>query len=120
MCVKPNSNMVRCPVRTIEKYLNLLPLVGVKPNLYLQSLKKTKPHCWYSTVPVGINSIRKVVGEMLKNAGLDGYFTNHSLRRTCATQLFQAGQDVKLVKEITGHVSDSVYKYQITSDAQKK
>ena len=56
---------------------------------------------------------------MLKNAGLDGYFTNHSLHRTCATRLFQAGQDVKLVKEITGHVSDAVHKYQNTSDEQQ-
>ena len=56
---------------------------------------------------------------MLKNAGLDGYFTNHSLRRTCATRLFQGGAPVKLVKEITGHISDAVNKYQVTSDQQK-
>ena len=106
-------------MRLIEKYINLLPKNGVKPNFYLQSLKKPRPNLWYSTVPVGINSIRKVVGELLKEAGLDGYFTNHSPRRTCATRLFQAGQDVKIVKEITGDISDSVYKYQTTSDAQK-
>ena len=56
---------------------------------------------------------------MLKNAGLDGYFTNHSLRRTCVTRLFQTGTDVKLIKEITGHVSDSVHKYQTTSSDQR-
>ena len=60
-----------------------------------------------------------MVGELLKQAGLEGYFTNHSLRRTCATRLFQAGQDVKIPKEIMGYISDSVYKYQTTSDAQK-
>ena len=117
--VKPNTNPQRCPIRLVEKYINLLPLTGSKPNFYLQSLKKVRPNCWYSSVPVRINSIRKVVGELLKEAGLDGYFTYHSLRCTCATRLFQAGTNVKLVKEVTGHVSDSVYKYQTTSDAQK-
>ena len=117
--VKPNSSWERCPVRIVQKYLNLLPKIGVKANLYLQSLKKPRPNCWYSTVPVGINKIRGVVSELLHNAGLDGYFTNHSLRRTCATRLFQAGQSVKLVKEVTGHVSDAVHKYQTTSDEQR-
>ena len=74
---------------------------------------------WYSTHAVGINIIRKVVSLMLPDAGLNGFFTNHSLRRTCATRLFQAGQSSKLVKEITGHISDAVNKYQETSDQQR-
>ena len=117
--IKPSVNMNRCPVRLVEKYMNLLPVWGSKQNFYVQSLKKPKPFCWYSTMPVGINNVRKVIGRLLKDAGLDGYFTNHSLRRTCATRLFQAGTSSKLVKEITGHVSDAVNKYQSTSDAQR-
>ena len=118
--VKPNSNWQRCPVRIVEKYLRLLPFeCNAKKNLYLQSLKKPRPYCWYSTMPVGINKVRKVVSSMLKQARLDGFFTNHSLHRTCATRLFQAGESVKVVKEITGHISDAVHKYQTTSDAQK-
>ena len=56
---------------------------------------------------------------MLKHAGLDGFFTNHSLRWTTAMRLFQAGQNLKLIKEVTGHVSDAVEKYEITSDKQR-
>ena len=63
--------------------------------------------------------MRGVVSKMLKEARLDGYFTNHSLHRTCATRLFQAGQSEKVVKEITGHISDAVNKYQVTSDKQR-
>ena len=33
--------------------------------------------------------------------------------------MFQAGQNVKLIKEITGHVSNAVEKYEITSDQQR-
>ena len=79
--IKPNSNINRCPVRIIEKYIKLLPTTGVKPNLYLRSLKFTKPTVWYCETPLGINKVRSVVSEMLKDAGLDGYFTNHSPRR---------------------------------------
>ena len=117
--VKPNVNLNHCPVRLVEKYINLLPSWGTKPNFYMQSLRKAKPFCWYLVMPVGINSVRKVITRLLKDAGLDGYFTNHSLRRTCAKRLFQAGTSSKLVKEITGHVSDAVHKYQTTSDAQR-
>ena len=117
--VKPSSNLLRCPVPLIEKHMKLLPQTGCKLNLYLQTLRRTKPNCWYSTVPVGINSIRKVVASLLKDAGLDGYLTNHSLRCTCATRLFQAGESTKLVKEVTGHVLDAVEKYQETSEEQR-
>ena len=62
----------------------------------------------------------KVVGQLLKNAKLDGYFTNHSLRRTVTTRLFQTGVDQKIMKEFTGHVSDAIDKYQIMSNDQKE
>ena len=37
--IKPNKNVKRCPVRIVQKYLNLLPRGGSKPNLYLHSMK---------------------------------------------------------------------------------
>ena len=61
-----------------------------------------------------------MVSKLLKSAQLDGYFTNHSLRRTSASRLFQAGADTKLIREITGHASDAIAKYQITSNQQKR
>ena len=36
------------------------------------------------------------------------------------TRLFQAGVDRKLVKEYSGHRSDALDQYQITSDKQKQ
>ena len=117
--IKPSKNVNRCPVRIVGKYLSLLPKSCTKTNLYLHSLKRPQPTCWFSTNPLGINKVRKVVGDMLKNAGLNGFFTNHSLRRTAATRLFRAGKNVKLIKEITGHVSNAVEKHEITSDEQR-
>ena len=117
--IKPNKNVKRCPVRLVGKYLSLLPKKGSKPNLYLHSMKRPTPHCWYNTCPLGINKVRSAVSQMLKDAGLNGFFMNHSLCRTAATRLFRAGKEVKLVKEITGHVSNAVEKYEITSDQQQ-
>ena len=42
------------------------------------------------------------------------------MRRTGGTRLFQAGVDRKLVKEATGHTSDSIDVYQITSENQRQ
>ena len=68
---------------------------------------------------VVLNTLKKTVSELLKNAKLDGFFINHSLRRSSATHLFQAGVDKKIIREITGHRSDTLDKYSVTSDAQK-
>ena len=84
----PTENVVRCPVRLIDKYISLCPEVTMnskKANFYLRSLEKPYPAQWYSTQPVGKNTLSKVIAKMLKSGNLDGYFTNHSLRRTSAT-----------------------------------
>ena len=116
----PSQNVVRCPVRLIDKYISLCPPVGKngKSNFYLRSLEKITPAQWYSTRVLGVNAIRKTVTEMLKSAKLDGFFTNHSLCRSGTTRLFQAGVDRKIIKEFTGHSSDAVDNYQVTSEGQ--
>ena len=121
MWVYPSSNITRCPVRIIDKYMGLCPPIvkgSAKANFYLRSLNRVTPAQWYSSRVLGINAIKKVVTTMLKDANLDGFFTNHSLRRSRTTRLFQAGLDHKLVKEFTGHASDAVDQYQITSHEQ--
>ena len=56
----------------------------------------------------------------MKAAGYEGFFSGHSLRRTGTSRLFQAGVQRKIIKECTGHTSDAVDKYQITSDHQRQ
>ena len=69
---------------------------------------------------IGKNTIAKVVQTLVKRAKIDRFFTNHSLRRSGGTRLFRAGIDRKLVKEHTGHRSDAVDSYQVTSHDQRK
>ena len=112
--------MNRCAVRLIDKYLGLCPPKTTKPNFYLRSLEKINPGQWYGNQALGQNKIQEGVKNLLKSAKLDGYFTNHSLRRSGTTRLFQAGVDLKLIKEYTGHCSDVVDKYSITSENQRE
>ena len=81
--IYPSTNINRCPVRLFGKYVSLCPVNYVKkPNLYLQSLKNPHPRQWYGREVVGNNKLKEVVKELLSSAKIDGYFTNHSLRRT--------------------------------------
>ena len=55
-----------------------------------------------------------------KVAGYKGYFTGHSLRRSGATRLSNGGIPKNIIKECTGHRSDAVDKYMVTSNSQKE
>ena len=43
--------------------------------------------------------------------GEEGYYTNHSLRATAVSSLFQNDVDDKLIKGVTGHRSDALQGY---------
>ena len=97
----PSDNVNRCPVRLVDKYVLLCPQVtgkSKKHNFYLRSLEKINPAQWYGVQPVGKNSLSKVVANLLKSCNPDGYFTNHSLRRTSATRLFQASLELSVTE----------------------
>ena len=108
--VYPNENTVRCPVRLVDKYVSLFPpcRVNKKPNFYLRSLEKYTPAQWYGEQVVRLNTLRATMKEIAKEAKLEGFITNHSLRRTGTTRLFRGGVDRKLVKEFSGHTSDAI------------
>ena len=52
---------------------------------------------------------------------LKGYYSNHSLRRTCATQLYDKGLPEQLMQETTGHRSAAGIRcYKHTSSSPKR
>ena len=119
--VFPNeSNPERCTVRLVEKYLSLCLLYHKKSNFYLQILQKPMPRQWYTEQVIGTHTIGKVVSVMMRDAKIEGFFTNHSLRHSGGTDLFRGGIDRKFVKECTGHRSYAVDTYQVTSIEQRK
>lgn len=87
---------------------------------YLRSLTKPTECQWFADVRVGINSISKVVKNLCGKAGIPGFFTNHSLRATAATRMYEADLPEQLICEKTGHRSDAVRSYKRTSVAQEQ
>jgi len=52
-------------------------------------------------------------------AGFEGFRSNHSLRASAASRLYQQGFDEQLICETTGHRSNAVRGYKRTTAAQK-
>ncbi|MES9879628.1 MAG: tyrosine-type recombinase/integrase [Sedimenticola sp.] len=75
---------------------------------------------WFACAPLGVNQLRGTVARLCMEAGLKGFRTNHSLRATAATRLYQAGLDEQLVCEITGHRSETVREYKRTDLNMKR
>ena len=70
---------------------------------------------------VGVNTLSSIMKTMCSEAGIEGYYTNHSGKRTCATTLYKAGVPEQEIMNRTGHRSvESVGKYKITSNDMLK
>ena len=110
------GDLARDPVFVYKKYIGLLPVNKSCPKLYLRPRKKISPSCWYCDQAYGINKVKTTVREICKKAGLVSRFTNHSLRATCATRMFEHNVPEQIIKETTGHKSDCVRFYKRTSE----
>ncbi|KAK3107796.1 hypothetical protein FSP39_022395 [Pinctada imbricata] len=72
----------------------------------------------YGEQVLGINKLKGLMKEITGKAELQGNFTNHSGKRTCATQLYHAGVDEQEIMQRTGHRSETaVRKYKRTNSA---
>lgn len=67
-------------------------------------------------MPVGVNTLASVVTRLCSAAGFKGFFTNHSLRATSATRMFDADVDEQLIMAKTGHASSAVRCYKRIND----
>ena len=116
-----STNPERCFVRLFQKYQQLTPTDRPSHAFYLQPLHNPTEACWYSKKPLGYHTLSNTVAHLCKAAGISGYKTNHSLRATAATRLYESGVDEQLVMERTGHRSlDGVRSYKRTSDTQRR
>lgn len=95
----------RCPVKLYKKYISHVPLETSDNSFYLRPLLKPKGNIWYYKKAAGRETLGNVVKKVMGNAGFDGHFTNHSLRRSCATNLYDNGVLKQVIQETTGHRS---------------
>ena len=116
----PIDNPEHCPLHIFLKYISKLPEDRCCKNFYLQPRKRYSPHSWYQDRPAGENRLRDTIKEICSKEGFPGFFSNHSLRSTAATRIYQCDIDEQLIQEITGHRSLAVRSYKRTSQSQKK
>ena len=85
--------------------------------IYSRALPKPNGEIWYYKGAAGRETLGNVEKTMMKKAQFDGHYTNHSLRRSCAT-LSCAEQ---LIQENTGYRSSyGVRAYKCTSSTLKR
>ena len=111
----------RCIVTLFEKYIAHRPSSPkCSTAFYLRPLAKPAGEVWYSCQPIGLHQLTKTVQKLCQKADLKGHYTNHSLRATAASRLYQQNFDEQLICETTGHRSSAVRSYKRTSDGQKR
>ena len=106
-----DDNPERCLVRLYKLYMSKCPEDRPDGALYLKPLAKPTEQCWYHKIPIWHNSLQQTVRRLCVAAGIEGKFTNHSLRATNATRLFEAKVDEQLIMQRTGHSSNAVRSY---------
>ena len=101
-------------------YLSKLPKERKCKSFYLSPQKKFTLESWYQDRPAGVNKLRNIIKDICSEAGLPGFYSNHSLRSTAATKLYHCNVDEQLIQEITGHHSLAVRSYKRMCDDQCK
>lgn len=111
-----------CHVELFKKFVKVRP--SNTNRFYLQTINKAesgpeKFGTWFTSRPIGHNVLRTMLQKMCSAVGLSGYYTNHSLRATLATRLYQEEVSEQVIMEMTGHKSlEGVRSYKRTSEVQ--
>ena len=111
----PDSN--RCVVRLLDTYISKLP---TSPRaFYLQPLPSVPSSGpWYGQAVVGVNTLKKIVPELCKEACLGVEYT---LRATAITCMYEGGVPENIISEKSGHRSiKGLRAYKRTSILQEK
>ena len=65
--------------------------------------RATEEGPWYKNEPLGVNSLGNMMRTIGEVAGLSQRYTNHCVRATTITVLFNAGVEVQNIQSRTGH-----------------
>ena len=93
----------RCHVHILDMYFSKLPPGAFdRDNIYLTPLPvapKDPGKPWFFVSLVGRNTLSKIVKEICQEIKIPSNKTNHSLRATGASELFQAGVPEKVTAQ---------------------
>ena len=116
----------RCHVYLLELYISKLLLKAKQKDLfYCKPMPKTPkdPNSpWYYALPIGHNQLQKMLKHMCSQAEIDTTLkSNHSLRATSISRLYNASVPEKTIMEKSGHLSkEGLRLYEHTSIQQKQ
>ena len=109
---------LRCIVKLLDTYLSLLP-----PNsshFYMRALDKFPSNpkkCGMTNQRVGLNGLKNILPELSEKADIGVHYTNHSLRATAITCMFNCGVPKKVIAENSVHRSAKALRvYERTSE----
>ena len=94
------------------------------PHFYMRALERfpSDPNkLCVTNQRVGINMLKNILSELSEKAGLEVHYTNHSLRATAITRMFNSGIPEKVIAENSGHRSTKALRcYERTSQEQQQ
>ena len=101
----------RCPVQTIKSYLSHLnpevEFLFQRPQTESTRFNSEEDSVWFERKVLGHNTLENMLKNMSQRAGIQPYFTNHSLRATTVTILSSENVETRQIKAVTGHKSDA-------------
>ena len=109
-----------CLVYLLDTYFETFPPQATDLDFYLRPKKSPASNVWYDNAPIGRDKLQKFMEVMCHEAGISEKKSNHSLRATGATALFNAGIPEKLIKDVTGHRSNALHLYERPSLQQRQ
>ena len=118
-----DNNTQKCPVQAFENFANHRPasMLQLDSPFFLSVNHNPKQNIWYKAQPMGINMISTMMKRMCKSAGLNGKYTNHSVRKTMCGGLLHAGIHPNQIAQLSGHKNvQSLNSYAVASVEQQK
>ena len=101
-------------------YLSLLP--PGSSNFYmrvLDSFPSNPSKGCFTKQRVGLNTLKNMLPDLSRESGIGTHYTNHSLRATAVTRMFNSGLPEKGIAGTSGHRSTKALRcYEHTSEAQ--
>ena len=120
------TNNELCPVFYYKEFKSHRPeeMNSAESPFYLAINYRRRPgsNVWYMRAPLGKNEIGKLMKTAAQSAGLQGNFTNHTVRKTCISRLMDAEVSLNYVAQLSGHKNlKSLDSYKAASaDHQRK
>lgn len=97
-----NNDTYEALIKYLEIRKNILP----KNKKDADKLFITRNH-----TKIEVSTIRKFIKQAYIDAGINNEkYSVHTLRHTCATLMFKAGTDIKVIQEILGHSTVEITK----------